>query len=350
MAASDTAERARMDVFVLATAFSCLADLQSRVRRWESAGVAGILIPDHLFAADGGLLSGATVYPDPVPVLAAIGALSSRLKLGTFVLNVSLTHPALIARHFAQLAALFGGQRVIAGLGAGWNDAEFEALGVTMAPHAQRLDEFAAAIRLTKSLLAGLAPEHAAPDAGPADGQDSDAIQPFLRLPSSAGVPKLLLGGGSDRFLRIAGALADWVDFNGSSRQQRIGRTRPSVADGVRRLMTTVSDLEQSSRQLAEVAAEAGRSPAEISRSVFLDTIDFCTSSEVGEREDRLRAIRDAPDAAVGECPYVLLGPDGRMREAIAERKERLGLSAVIVSDGTDLTRVIALMTAAAVQ
>jgi alkanesulfonate monooxygenase SsuD/methylene tetrahydromethanopterin reductase-like flavin-dependent oxidoreductase (luciferase family) len=37
------------------------------------------------------------------------------------VSNVGLLHPALVLRQFAQLAVLVGGQRVLAGLGAGWN-------------------------------------------------------------------------------------------------------------------------------------------------------------------------------------------------------------------------------------
>jgi alkanesulfonate monooxygenase SsuD/methylene tetrahydromethanopterin reductase-like flavin-dependent oxidoreductase (luciferase family) len=321
-----------MDVFVLARDFSSLADLRARVRRWESAGAAGVLIPDHLFTSAGGLLAEAPC-PDPVPVLAAIGAMAPRLQLGTFVMNATLGHLVLIARHFAQLAALFGGERVIAGLGAGWNREEFDALGGRMPPHPERLGQFGTAIGLIRSLLADAA---ASPDAGPRPD-----LTRRLRLPPAATAPRFLLGGGSDGFLRIAGAAADWVDFNGSSRRASIGRTQPAAADGIRRLTTTVADLEESARRLDAAARAAGREPAEIRRSVFIDTIDYCPGSEIAERESRLRAGRGAGPVAVGQCPYVLIGPEAQLRDALAERAARLSLSAIIVADSGPLERVL---------
>jgi Luciferase-like monooxygenase len=68
--------------------------------------------------------------PDPYILLAAADAVTQRAKLGTIVANASLQHPALLLPHFSQMARLFGGERVYAGLGAGWNREEFEALGL----------------------------------------------------------------------------------------------------------------------------------------------------------------------------------------------------------------------------
>ncbi len=322
-----------MDVFVLARDFTSLADLRARIGQWESAGAAGVLIPDHLFTSAGGLLAAGTPCPDPVPVLAAIGAISPRLQLGTFVLNATLGHPVLIARHFAQLAALFGSERVVAGLGAGWNSEEFEALAGRMPPHAERLGQFGAAVGLVRSLLADAA---ASPDAG----QRHDRTR-HLRLPRMTTAPRILLGGGSDGFLRIAGAAADWVDFNGSSRRAGIGRTRPSAADGIRRLTTTVADLEESARRLDAAALAAGRAPGEIRRSIFIDTVDYCSGSQIADREDRLRAARGAGPVAIGQCPYVLIGPEDQLRDALAERAARLSLSAIIVGDSRQLERLL---------
>lgn len=319
-----------VDVLVTVSDVPDIEKLRGDVSRWEALGVTGVLLTDHLFVAGGGPRGSAERPPDPVVVLAAIGALSGSLKIGSIVANVGLAHPALTLRHFAQMAALFGGERVIAGLGAGWNGEEFDALRLDMPPHAERVGRLEETLRLARSLFTdGIATMEGA----------SVAVRDLPLSPWPAVPPQLLVGGGSDRLLRLAAACADWVDLNGSSRRQALGRTSPVLRDGIRRLTTTVADLEESVHRLDAAARDAGRPPAAVRRSVLIDTIVFCDSAEIGEHEQRLRRARHAPDAAVGQCPYVLIGPPGRLRDLLSERRERLGLSAVIVPDGDELER-----------
>jgi alkanesulfonate monooxygenase SsuD/methylene tetrahydromethanopterin reductase-like flavin-dependent oxidoreductase (luciferase family) len=316
-----------MDVFVFVKDFSDIDSLRDQVRRWEALGVAGVLLPDHLFITDGGP-SAQAARPDPVVVLAAIGTLSPSLKIGTLVANVSFAHPALSLRHFAQLAALFGGDRVIAGLGAGWNSEEFHALGLTMHRHPERVDRLEETLQLARSLFSD----------GIATIAGTSVVAHRLPLfPRPEVAPKLLLGGGSDRFLAFAGAYADWVDLNGSSRRLGLGRDSPVVQDRIRRLTTTVTDLEESVRRLTASARMADRPPRVPCRSVLIDTVEFCGGTEVRQREDRLREACGVAESAVDQCPYVLIGPASRMRDALAERQERLGLSALIVKDSHEL-------------
>lgn len=313
---------------MLARNFSDSDSLARRIRHWEALGVTGVLIPDHLFISDGPEATSGSNHPDPIVLLAAIGALSSTLMIGTGVANVTFAHPALTIRHFAQLAAIFGGARVLMGLGAGWNYEEYAALGLTMPRHADRIQQLEQALRLGRSWFS-------------ADVASIEAPGHVVRdLPLSARpqvAPRFLVGGGSDRLLRLAGAFADWVDLNGSSRRVMLGRTSPAVHDAIRRLTTTVSDLEESIRRLAASAADAGRSVSDIRRTIFIDTIEFCPVGEIGERGNRLRRARLAPGSDIDQCPYVLIGPPARMRGLLAQRAERLGLSAVIVQDGDDL-------------
>jgi alkanesulfonate monooxygenase SsuD/methylene tetrahydromethanopterin reductase-like flavin-dependent oxidoreductase (luciferase family) len=317
-----------VDVFVLASEFSGADALRGQVRRWERLGIAGVLIPDHLFVTN--QAGQATEQPDPIVLLSAIGALSPALKIGTIVANISLAHPALTLRHFAQLATLFGGDRVLAGLGAGWNTEEFGALGMAMPSHAERVERLGEAVRLARTLFSD----------GVATVTGSSVVTRGLPLsPRPAIPPRLLLGGGSDLFLTLAGEYADWADLNGSSRRLKLGQRAPAVGDGIRRLTTTVADLEESVRVLRTAARQAGRPPGTPQVSVLIDTIEFCAASEVGEREERLRQARGVTEAAVDQCPYVFIGPAGRMREALAERQERLGLSAVIIIDRPELDR-----------
>ena len=127
-----------LDVYVIHHA-STLAQLSDDVRRLDDLGVHGVLLTDHLFMSHGKPRAEAQRPNEPMVVLGAIAALSSRLRLGTIVSNIGLLHPALVLRQFAQLAALVGGERVVAGLGAGWNREEFEALGMPMPRFGERL-------------------------------------------------------------------------------------------------------------------------------------------------------------------------------------------------------------------
>lgn len=63
-----------------------------------------------------------------MPLLAMVAAATERLRVGTFVLNVCLRHPAVLAQDLATLDALSGGRLEI-GLGAGWNKPEHDAIG-----------------------------------------------------------------------------------------------------------------------------------------------------------------------------------------------------------------------------
>ncbi|HUZ19742.1 MAG TPA: LLM class flavin-dependent oxidoreductase [Acidimicrobiales bacterium] len=129
---------ARVGCYVIPNRFGAIGELAEDVARWERAGVRGVLFDDHLFLTDGGDRSTMTERGDPFVLAAAVAASSERLEVGTIVANIGLQHPALVLRHFAQLAALFGGDRILAGIGAGWNAEEFAALGLEMPDHATR--------------------------------------------------------------------------------------------------------------------------------------------------------------------------------------------------------------------
>ena len=110
-------------------------------RRLDALGVSGVVQGDHLFLpgppADDPL---ARMAADCLTVLTTVAAHSSRLGIATLVANVGLGHPLPLLRRFANLAIIHGGERVYAGLGAGWSRAEFEALGLPFPPHPVRLE------------------------------------------------------------------------------------------------------------------------------------------------------------------------------------------------------------------
>jgi alkanesulfonate monooxygenase SsuD/methylene tetrahydromethanopterin reductase-like flavin-dependent oxidoreductase (luciferase family) len=95
-------------IFGMATPFTFLADafdvssareLGERARAAEDLGVTTFVLPDHLVA-----------QPAPVPYLAAVAALTERIRVSAFVHNNDLRHPAVLAQELATLDVLSEGR------------------------------------------------------------------------------------------------------------------------------------------------------------------------------------------------------------------------------------------------
>src|SRR5260370_7039373 len=81
------------------------------------------------------------------------GAVTSALRLGTFVFNNDLRHPVVLAQELATLDRLSDGRLEI-GIGAGWNKPEYEGAGIPYDPGATRIDRLAESITIMKGLFA----------------------------------------------------------------------------------------------------------------------------------------------------------------------------------------------------
>ena len=86
-----------------------------------------------------------TVY-EPLETLSYVAALTSRIRLGTSVIDALFHPPVVLARRFATLDRSSGG-RVIAGLGQGWMPQEFGTAGIPMRRRGAGMDEAIAAMR-----------------------------------------------------------------------------------------------------------------------------------------------------------------------------------------------------------
>jgi probable F420-dependent oxidoreductase len=118
----------------------------------EELGFDGVLVSDHAFvpreptsrypySPDGmPSFTGASEYPDVWVLLGALAARTRRLALATSVFVLPQRHPVLVAKAAASLAVLSAG-RFALGVGVGWDEAHYEALGVDFASRGRRADE-----------------------------------------------------------------------------------------------------------------------------------------------------------------------------------------------------------------
>ena len=117
----------------------------SVARRAEELGFDDVWTADHV-AVPLSLDGMPSFFPEPVPLLAAAAAHTSKVGLGTSVLVPAYRNPMQFAKQWATLDWLAGG-RTILGVGAGWLEEEFTACGVPMAQRGQRLDDYIAGWR-----------------------------------------------------------------------------------------------------------------------------------------------------------------------------------------------------------
>jgi alkanesulfonate monooxygenase SsuD/methylene tetrahydromethanopterin reductase-like flavin-dependent oxidoreductase (luciferase family) len=123
------------------------ADLREMARAAEDIGLDSIWVGDHLLYR----------YEDQPArgpweawtQLAAIAAVTERVELGPLVAATSFHNPAMLAKKAATLDEISGG-RLILGLGAGWNEAEYLAYGY---PFDHRVSRFEEAFTIIRTLL-----------------------------------------------------------------------------------------------------------------------------------------------------------------------------------------------------
>ena len=114
----------------------------------EDAGFDSVWVGDHLlFRGDDA--AGSRGPWEAWSMLAALAATTRRVQLGPLVASTSFHSPAMLAKKAAAVDEISGG-RLILGLGAGWNKAEYEAFGF---PYDNRVSRFEEAFTIIRTLL-----------------------------------------------------------------------------------------------------------------------------------------------------------------------------------------------------
>lgn len=129
-----------------------------RAQTLEAAGFDSLWVSDHIvmpvsieshypFAADGrATWPGDLPYVEALVAMTAAAAVTSRVRLGSAVLVLPQRNPVLLAKQLASLDALSGG-RVTLGVGAGWLEEEFVALGASFDDRGARTAEWISILR-----------------------------------------------------------------------------------------------------------------------------------------------------------------------------------------------------------
>jgi alkanesulfonate monooxygenase SsuD/methylene tetrahydromethanopterin reductase-like flavin-dependent oxidoreductase (luciferase family) len=240
--------------------FSTVAD---HARRAEALGIESLWLSDHLFLDLAKYGGGPTRYGvfEPIATLAALARVVDRARLGTLVLCEALRPPAVLAKALSTLDRLTGG-RLDVGMGAGWYEPEYAAIGLEMPPPGVRVRRLREAAEIVGGLLGG---EPLTYDGAYHATHHAILEPPALQVPR----PPLFIGGKGDRVIRTAVESTDgwntcWV-WTPDAYRERL----------------TVFDA---------ACDEAGRDPEQVWRSLGLYALAGEDERDLNRRFERLRA------------------------------------------------------------
>ena len=248
-------------------------------RAAEAAGLDEVWVTDHLAIPPDDAEGSNGRYLDPLTTLAWIAGATSRIGIGTGVINLPYRPPLPTAKAIATVQELSGG-RLRLGVGVGWMEPEFRALGVDRRERGQRTD--AALDLLTRCFAADEVEEHG---------------QRFLFLPRPAR-PPVFVGGAPPHALARAVRYGDgWMPMGGDP--QKLG---PAI------------------RELQSRAADAGRDPMEVVLLTALPLAD--PAAAVGQLEalHEVGVTRIATGSRYDDAAAFAMAADG-----LAEAGSRLG-------------------------
>ncbi len=100
----------------------------------------------YMGSPDGSLPEIYKIVLDPLESLTYVAGHTSRIALGTSILDMPYYNPVLLARSLTTLDVLSGG-RLRVGLGQGWSKDEFDAVGASMKARGRRADEFISGLK-----------------------------------------------------------------------------------------------------------------------------------------------------------------------------------------------------------
>jgi|YelNatPaOPRAMG01_1025707.scaffolds.fasta_scaffold00639_11 probable F420-dependent oxidoreductase len=242
--------------------------LASVARRAEELGFESLWLPEHIilptvyksaypYSSSGRMPAPPdTPLHDPMLVLAYVAAITSKIKLATGIYVLPIRNPFTTAKAVASLDVLSGG-RFIFGVGIGWLEEEFEAVGMNFKDRALRTREY---VGLMKELWTKDDPVY--------EGKTvSIKGFKFMPKPIQKPHPPIVFGGHTEPSLRRAARLGDgWYGIAESldgirevirrlrEHERRQGRSRPLELTVSPRLGGPVT-LDQV-RQLAEAGVE----------------------------------------------------------------------------------------------
>ena len=262
-------------------------------------GYSAVYLPDHFSDQLG-----------PIAALMGAADATTSLRIGSLVFDNDYRHPAVLAKEAATLDLLSDG-RLDFGLGAGWLKADYEQAGIALDPPAVRIARMAEAVAIFRGLFTG------EPYSYKGTYYEINQLQ-STPVPVQKPHPPFLIGGGGRRMLELAAREADIVNVNYNLREGRINRqlARTGLADATEQKLEWIKE-----------AAGARLDEIELSITIFVAKV---TDDRESAAEVFARGLGVEADDVL-KIPHFLIGSIDELADDLVERRERYGVSYVIV-------------------
>jgi probable F420-dependent oxidoreductase len=262
-------------------------------------GYSTIYMPDHFGDQLG-----------PIAALMSAADATTKLRIGSLVFDNDYRHPVVLAKEAATLDLLSDG-RFDFGIGAGWMVSDYEGAGIPYDSAGVRIDRLTEALAIIKRLFAGGGVSFTGKHYS-IDGVEG------APLPVQKPHPPIVLGGGGRRMLELAAREADTINVNFDLRAGRPGRrvARTGLAEATDEKLTWIR----------EAAAER------------LDTIELGVWIMLANVTDERDSVASMLAPSMGfepsdvlAIPHLLIGTLEQIAEDFVARRERYGISHVVV-------------------
>lgn len=290
-------------------------DWRDQVRAAEAMGYSAFHLADHIIGPGPALA--ATNHPvqnlAAIPAMAVAAEVTSTIKIGCRVFCTDFRNPVIFAKELATLD-MFSDGRLELGLGAGWLQGEYEAIGLPFDTAGVRIDRFEETLELLRACFAD----------GEVNvtGKHVHAVG-FESVPKPAnGMPPIMIGGGSRRILGIAGREADIVSLNFNNASGKMGPAGPGS-----------STAELTAQKLEWIRAGAGSrfGDLEIEIGAYFTVVTDHREATLGKMGPMLGLTAEQ----LGEHPHALMGSVDSICAQIIERREKFGINYVTVGRST---------------
>ena len=279
----------------------------------EALGFYSIAAEDHFFMT-GMQRDADEPRLECFTLLSALAPLTRSLILTQVVAANSYRHPALLAKIVSSLHHIAGG-RVELGLGAGWFREEYDAFGIPYPKPSVRIAQMAEGLQVIKRLWK----ESRATFAG-----EFYRLNHAPHAPKPAPRPRIMLGGGGPKLLRVAAAEADIVNIIPPSG----GATgKIDIEDA---LKFDEAEFRRRVELLAAACKDVGRDVSEIELSGMVYVLIGKTEAEAETMASvtaQMLGVAPSDLAAVRTSPSTLVGTGEQIADEMKRRARALGVT-----------------------
>src|SRR5207253_1755706 len=283
--------------------------LAERARRAEGVGYSTFVLSDHLLNVHA-----------PIPALAAVATATETLRIGMFVLNNDLRHPAVLAQELASLDVLSEGRLEI-GIGAGWNEPEYKWSGIPFEAVPTRVSRLEETIAVLKGLFGAepftFAGTHYT--ITEMNGRPKPVQQPH---------PPILIGGGGKRVLRLAAREAQIVGF-APRIGAKVGGFQSCTFEATREKVGWVKAAAGARFDELELNTYPSFRPASVTNEPRKAAEELL--GRINERESSGLTVDELLDS-----PHVFIGTVDHLVAKFTRLRDELGISNVMVGSGMD--------------